>query len=292
MKRKALLGISLISVALLSGCDREWSWWKEKNVTIEKYASKDEAIVAFDSSANRHVLIDNTQTKEKYNTYHKNFLGKFATEVDSNITYSCKGTAKKYDNNVIHINEKANYEVSYLNAGGVDSIEKNTYKVFTPETRNMYVREIVAHDKFTTGNEEEYTVEEDHVASATSLGYQYSSAIIDWDNALYGRAKNGQILVETMHVSNDTYTVHFNGNVLDIVTNYYTLYRFNTFVDVAGDTQYYVDYYYTKTETMVGTNIHGEPLSEPYLLEKREFSTNYAIKNNGNFNLDNMIALP
>lgn len=292
MKKRILVGISLIGACLLSSCDNEWSWWKEKNVTIEKYASKDEAVAAFDSSAENYTKIDTAQSKEKHNTYFKDYLGKFATEVDSNITISSKGTAKRYNNNVIHINEKSNYENDYLNARLVDTVEKNTYKIFDPTTRNMRIREIVARDNSTTGSEEEFTIEEEYYNSFTSLGYPYSSAIIDWDSAVYGRAKNNQILVETMDVVNNTYTVHFNGNTLNIVTNIYTLYRFNTFNDDNGATQYYVDYYYVKAETMVGTNIHGEPLKEPYLLEKREASVNYSIKDNGTFDLNSMPALP
>ncbi len=290
--KKLVIGLSLIGACLLTSCDNEWSWWKEKNVTIEKYISRKEAEEAFDNSATNYKVVDTTVTKEKYNTYYKDYLGKFSTEVDSNITSSKQTTAKKFTNNVVVANEKSDYQISYLNARAVDKKETDAFAIFYPEADSLFIRSVTTREKNKDVEDTYIDVDEDMYDSMYNLGSQLSSSSILWDNVTYGKAKNDQIIIETMYTANDDYLVHFNGRTISCVINRYTLYRFNTFQGEDGSTQYYMDYTYTKIETMTGTDLNGGALSEPYLLEKKESSINYQIKNLQAFDLNNLPEIP
>ena len=293
MKKCLLISIALMGVMSITSCNNKWSWWEDKNVTIDRYISKEDAMDAFESSSEHAILVDTAIYKETYNTYYKDYLAKFSTEVDSNVSSSTQASVRRYKNNIIHTQEKTDYEVSYLNAKSVDSKQVNIFSIFDDLSKTIYVRTITEREKGNVSGEEAYlALDDESYIDAMTIGSTLSPSSIVWDNATYGYAKNGEIIIETMFTTNDEYKIQFNGNVITRVLNRYTMYRFKSFKDIADNTVYFMDYTYSKTEVLTGRYINGEALSDPYLLEKRETSTTYQINGLENYDTNNIIPMP
>lgn len=286
MKNKLILLAIIPLATLLGSCgDTEWSWWEDDNVTIEKFISLKDAQKALDMSSMNFNLATNKSYKMVYNTYYKNYLGKFSTETDSNITSSVNSTSSRYKNDIVVTNSTSNNEQSYLNAKSVANIKKDTYLI-PQSNKNITQREILDYgygEKVGTDTNIPY-IDDETYKFALSIGSTLSSTQINWDKATYGFAKNDDIIIETMSSSTGTYVVKFNNKSLTtFVTNNYCLYRLKSFTKDDKTTDYVLDYSYSKVEVLIGSNIFDEPLSEPYLLEKKESATSYNTKANKEF---------
>lgn len=289
MKKKLIVLLLSLVPALTSCGESKWSWWEDDNVEIDKFISLSDAQKAVDSSATNFALANVRTSKETYKTYYKEYLGKFSTETDSNISSSSVETATKYSNDVVVTNLVSSSETNFLNAKSVSSKEVDTYLV--AQSDKSFIERTITDYGYGKKIGAETTspyIDEDTYQETLRLGSKMSSSSITWvDNATtYGFSKNNDVIVETMSSSSGIYTVKFNGKSLTTyVTNTYTLYRFKPLDKDNADTTYMLDYRYSKVEVLIGSSVFDEPLNEPFLLEKRESSITYENKENPAYDL-------
>ncbi len=281
---KSLILLPLLP--FLASCDESyWSWWEDDNIDIEKYISLSDAQEAIDKSAKNYTLPTIKKNKIVYHTYYKEYLGKFATETDNDIDYSYSETNSKYQNDTIVTNSSLSNEVHFLNAKKIIRENKDIYYLAN-EDKSILKRTIIDYGYGNKiGSDTLLPNDELTYDSTMYLGSKMDSSSISWgDRVTYGFSKNNDVIVETMSSSSSTYTVKFNGRLLSTyVTNNYTLYRFKEIKKEDGVSDYMLDYVYNKIEVYIGSNIFDEPLKEPFLLEKRESSLTYSIKENGDY---------
>lgn len=290
MKKNLLILPLVLMTTTLASCNgTSWSWWEENDVTIERYIAQQDASNALILSGENYKLATRKVEKLTYNTYYKNYLGNFSTETDSNIVQSLSITTRKYNNQVIVIESKSDKEESFLNASSVKTENTDTYLVGEGDKSitSTIVKDYGYGEDVISKSTIAYTSDEVY-GSYMNIGSTIKT-ITDWTKATYGFSKNDKIIIETMATTSGSYTVKFNNNTLTTVTNTYNLYRLAP-ITIDDATTYYMDYSYTKVETLIGSGIFSTatnpvPLDEPYLLEKSEYSSTYYIEDNGNFDI-------
>lgn len=291
MKNKiSFIGIFLASILLTSCSNSQWSWWDSGNVSIDKFISQNDAMDALESSSKNYALATKSNYRYSYNTFYKDYLGKFSTETDSNVTSSISTEIKKFTNNVTYSHSLNDREEAFLNAKSVSSITTDIYLVAQPDmsilkrTLNDYgYGEKVCNDSsIAYGSDEIFK-------RNLSIGSTLSASDINWTSATFGFSKNNDVVIETMSTTTGTYTVKFNDLQLKtFITNSYTLYRLKPIVVEGEKTEYMMDYSYRKIERWIGSSIFDEPLNEPFLLEKSEAITEYSTTEFGAYDLNHL----
>lgn len=288
MKKIFLLFPLIILGSTLTACDNtSWAWWEDDNITIEKYVSMKDAMKALDSSATHFDLATASKSKYSRKTYYKEYLGKFSTETDSDISSSMNVVSNKYPNNVVVTNTVSDTSESFLNAKSVQSFSNDTYLI-CQEDKSILQRSITDYgygEKVGSNTIIPYSTDET-LKLYLSIGSTLSSSSISWDKATYGFSKNNDIIIETMSSSSGSYIVKFNGKTIQTyVTNIYNKYRLKKVEQKQDSSEYMLDYSYSKIEILIGSSIFDEPLKEPFLLEKTETVTEYSTSVNKDYDI-------
>lgn len=282
MKKTKFLTLLVIPV-LLGSCQTKWAWWEDDTNAISKYIKMTDASNAIDSSAKNAHLPTIKEEQSTYNTYYKDYLGKFSTETDSNISQTIKVSTKRYTNDYVVTNQVSDREENFLNAKSVSSIKTDTYLM--PQSDKSIIQRTITDygygDKIGSEAVIPY-ISDIYYTEALSIGSTRASTNITWDLATYGFSKNNEVIIETMATSKATYTVKFNNKTLSsFVTNTYRQYRLSPVEVTETGTTYVMTYSYLKMETIIGSDIFDEPLEEPFLLERMITVTEYKMEDNG-----------
>lgn len=294
MNKKIKLLPLLICFMPLSSCSLDFAWWEDNNIKIEKNITLTDAQKNVDKTSKTASLINSYSYKYTKKSYYKEYLGKFATETDSDQNMSCSQTMIKYDNNIIVDNMLIQGEESFLNAKSVNYFSSDIYSLINEED-NTIIKKSFSNNGYGEVAYQEisntYTNNE-KFKNAITIGTYISSSSINWDKATYGFSKKDDVIIETMEMQSSTYYVKFNAKTLsNFVTNKYKLYRLKP-IDNEGEQTYIVDYVYEKIEKLIGSSIFDEPLNEPFLLEKEETTKTYNITKNGTFDLTKIPEVP
>lgn len=279
--------LTLLALPLILGaCQTKWAWWEDDNNAISRYIKMNDASQAIDSSSKNAHLPTFKEEQSTYNTYYKDYLGKFSTETDSNISQTIKATTKRYNNDYVVTNQVSDRQENFLNAKSVSSIKTDTYLM--PQSDKSLIQRTITDYGYGDKVGAEATIpyiSDVFYLESISIGSTRSSTNITWDLATYGFSKNDEVVIETMATSKSTYTVKFNNKTLSsFVTNTYRQYRLSP-VGTAedGSTTYVMTYSYLKMETIIGSDIFDEPLEEPYLLERMVTVTEWKQVDNGDY---------
>lgn len=292
---KKLVYLVLLAAMLpLAGCsETEWSWWEKDNLSIEKEIPEKDAKAALDSSALNANLIKSVNESYTLNTFYKNYLSNYTTEDDSNKTVSQSVTRRFYDNHVLVTNDTTTKDQTYLHASTASVIVLDSYE-FATDVKD--IREIVSTDYGYAEREVEELdvhkyVNDDDFNAQFVIGNKTDSSVMAGKSTTYGFAKNNEIIIEIMETEKSTYTIKFNNSTFPQVKNIYTVYRLKAIESEEKEAQYIVDYYYRSTQVLIGFNIFGEPLKEPYVLEKEESVRSYSTESNGEYDLSQVPAV-
>jgi len=298
MKKQIVSLLILSSVFVLTGCsETQWSWWETENLSIERAIPLDDAKNALDSSLSNIKTIKAIKRSHTEETYYKNYLGKYTTEDDSNISLSETTNTNVYDNYTLVSETNQTEDKSFLHASTSSKSQIIIYQF--AESKNSDINYRYSYDfgyaeKEVAEAEPHKFVGEDDFNAQFVIGPNYNSSILtSTTSSTYGFAKNNEIIVETMRTeTNEKYTVKFNGREFPKVKNIYTLYRLCPIeTDAEGNSKYVIDYYKQSTQILIGYDIFGEALKEPFMLEKDETVEAYYRSSNGTYDLTTIPAV-
>lgn len=289
--KKQIISLLLISSAFIaSSCsETQWSWWETDNLSIERAIPIEDAKNALDSSLANIKTIKCIKRSYTEETYYKNYLGKYTTEDDSNISISTTETTTVYDNYALVDQLSQTSEKSFLHASTSSRSEVVTYQYANAVNTDIFARistDFGYAEKEVIELEPHKFINEDDFKEQFIIGPKFNSSILTTtSSSTYGFAKNNEIIVETMRTdTSDKYTVKFNGSEFPKVKNIYTLYRLCPIeTDEKGNSKYVIDYYKQTTQVMIGYDIFGESLKEPFMLEKDETVEAYYRDSNGTY---------
>lgn len=298
MKKQIIPLLLISSLFVLGSCsETQWSWWETDNLSIQKAIPLEDAKNALDSSASNIKLIKTLKRSHTEETYYKNYLGKYTTEDDSNISLSKTETVTVYDNFALVEETSKTEDKSFLHASTSSKEEIIRYKYAYSENSDIYSR--ISSD-FGYAKKEIYDEEphkfigEDDFKEQYIIGPKYNSSILaSATSSTYGFAKNNEIIVETMRTeTNEKYTVKFNQREFPKVKNIYTMYRLCPIeTDDKGNSKYIIDYYKQTIQVLIGYDIFGESLKEPFVLEKDETVEAYYRESNGQYDFSQIPAV-
>lgn len=297
MKKQIVSALLLASVFSLASCsETQWSWWETENLSIEKAIPLEDAKNALDSSQANIKVIKSTKRSHTEETYYKNYLGKYTTEDDSNISISETINTTVYDNYVSISSLSRTTDKSFLHASTSQKEEIIDYQFAKANNSDIFER--LSYDygyakKEVVELEPHKFVSEEDFKNQFIIDPKYNSSILTaTTSSTYGFAKNNEIIIETMKTdTSDKYTVKFNGKEFPKVKNIYTLYRLCPIeTDTEGKSKYVIDYYKQSTQVLIGYDIFGEALKEPFLLEKVETVEAYYRDANGNYDISTIPA--
>lgn len=296
--KKQIIPLLLIApaFALASCSETQWSWWETENLSIERAIPLDDAKNALDSSLANVKTIKTIKTSYTQETYYKNYLGKYTTEDDSNIKVSQTVNDYVYDNfvKVSEINQTT--DKSFLHASTSSKLEIIDYSFALSANSDIYERissDYGYAEKEVIEVEPHKFISEEDFAEQYVIGPKYNSTILtSASSSTYGFASNNEIIVETMKTeTNEKYTVKFNGKEYPKVKNVYTMYRLCPIEkDSEGKSKYVIDYYKQTAQVLIGYDIFGESLKEPFVLEKEETVSAYYRDSNGTYDLNTIPA--
>ena len=298
MKKQIIPLLLISSLFVLGSCsETQWSWWETDNLSIQKAIPLEDAKNALDSSASNIKLIKTLKRSHTEETYYKNYLGKYTTEDDSNISLSETETITVYDNFALVDQTSMTEDKSFLHASTSSKVEIIRYQYANSENSDIYSR--ISSD-FGYAKKEIYDEEphkfigEDNFKEQYIIGPKYNSSILtSATSSTYGFAKNNEIIVETMRTeTNEKYTVKFNQREFPKVKNIYTMYRLCPIeTDDKGNSKYIIDYYKQTIQVLIGYDIFGESLKEPFVLEKDETVEAYYRESNGQYDFSQIPAV-
>ena len=298
MKKQIIPLLLISSLFVLGSCsETQWSWWETDNLSIQKAIPLEDAKNALDSSASNIKLIKTLKRSHTEETYYKNYLGKYTTEDDSNISLSETETITVYDNFALVDQTSMTEDKSFLHASTSSKVEIIRYQYAKSENSDIYSR--ISSD-FGYAKKEIYDEEphkfigEDDFKEQYIIGPKYNSSILtSATSSTYGFAKNNEIIVETMRTeTNEKYTVKFNQREFPKVKNIYTMYRLCPIeTDDKGNSKYIIDYYKQTIQVLIGYDIFGESLKEPFVLEKDETVEAYYRESNGQYDFSQIPAV-
>lgn len=284
MKKTKFLTLLAMPI-LLASCQSKWAWWEDDTNAISRFIKMNDASLAIDSSAKNAHLPTIKEEQSTYNTYYKDYLGKFSTETDSNISQTVKTSTKRYNNDYVVSNSISDRQESFLNAKSVQNVKVDTYLM--PQSDKSIIQRTITDYGYGDKVGSEATIpyiSDVYYLESISIGSTRSSTNITWDLATYGFSKNDEVIIETMATSKSTYTVKFNNKTLSsFVTNTYRQYRLSPVEVTESGTTYVMTYSYLKIETIIGSDIFDEPLEEPFLLEKTVSITEWKQADNGDY---------
>ncbi len=280
MKKKTLILPLLITpLLLLSSCDNlEWAWWTNDNITIVKGMSYQDAESVVASASMNTDHNKSATTSYSYETFYLDYLGAFASEVDSNTVISSQTIAKRYNNDVTHSEVTYTSEVNYLTAYSVTSYTQSTYLVYLEGSG--VTQTVVTDYGYTTPS---ITTTSYPLYDVSALYIGYSLGTLSSTNASYGFASNNQVVIEQFSTTSGVYTVRFNNTSLHMSINNYSLFRFDTFTNDDGEEAYALDYYVQRVRYYLSYDIFEEPLTEPFLVMEATMITSYSDLDNGDF---------
>lgn len=277
----------LTSAVILAGCQNiEWSWWTTDNIQIVSGINLDDAKRVVDSSYLNSNYFNTKIISYSYQTYYRDYLGSFSTEGDANIIASSSSETKLYTNDVLYTYETSTEEANYLNAHSVSSSKVNRYLV--GDAQNTIVETIVNDYGYSTPvvTTNTYSVDSSIYSNMMSVGATLRASDITWTNSTYGFASNGQVIVEELSSTNDTtFRVAFTNTTIQTVTNTYRLYRFASFINENGESNFALDYSIERVQVMIGYDIFNEPLTQPFELSLETTTTSYTNNINGLFDV-------
>lgn len=276
MKKRLLLVTPLILTSLLASCSsvKAFEWWDTENITIVKSILEKDAVEAYESSLQSRSELTSKKTSLTINTYYKDYLGNFATEIDGNITESRTIFEDRYSNDVTIFLTKYTREESYKQAHTNGVVTIDNYHVGEASEKTILERVITDYgygSKIGTEKIYHYPTSEEYTAGL----YISTPSIDSWANTTYGLAKNDDVLVEKISSTNVTYHVNFSGlDITECVRNNYELFRFKR----AADNRFILDYYHHIESLQIGKDCLGNQLNEPFTLEKTEIVSAFYTK--------------
>ncbi len=284
INKKILIALPLLVVSLASCSETKWSWWETQNIDITKGILLKDAQDAITSSSMRFDKATSKKDGYSYNTYLKNYLGQFATEWDKNVNVSNVITSKKYDNNVVIVNNAYTREDLYPNARQYVNSNIDTYSVGLSNndidvktfTDNGYGEKIGSEKVIIYTNANTFK-------SNLSIGSTMDVSKINWFHATYGMADNGSIIVEETYVEQSSISVYMTGQSNIVTTkNTYKKYRFAK-GEENGLVVWTMDYAYEKMEIKIANDVFNVAMSSPFLLEKSERVITFGFASNGTY---------
>lgn len=298
MKKQIIPLLLIAPCFLLGSCsETEWSWWETDNLSIDKAIPLDDAKNALDSSLANIKSIKSIKRSYTQETYYKNYLGKYTTEDDSNLSVSEVINTDVYDNFVCVEDTSLTIDRSYLHASTSSKSEIIDYRFAFSENSDIYERIYSDYgyaEKEVIETEVHRYIGEDDFKEQFNIGPKFNSSIItSAASSTFGFAKNNEIIVETMKTeTNENYTVKFNNSTFPKVKNIYTLYRLCPIeTDEKGKSTYVIDYYKQSIQVLIGYDIFGDALKEPFVLEKEELTEAYYRDSNGSYDINSIPAV-
>lgn len=285
-KKILLFLVSLVTISLTSCTSMKWSWWSEENINIVRGISLVDAQAVVSDASTNYDYFNSRRISYSYQTFYRDYLGTFSSEVDANILISSLAEAHRYPNEVTHEVIDYTEERNYLTAHQVSTYTSNIY---LEGENNTYLEETIVNDygygdlEITINN---FTLDESTYSSRIALGYIIQQNNINWDSSTYGFASNDQIIIEEYSTSTEgTFRIAFTNQTVPTLTNSYTMYRYLPFIDENNETHYTLDYMIEREQILTGYGIFGEePLDAPVLLSSEERVTSLSNENLGNFN--------